>query len=54
MSDEQTRISSTLIACRNPSPRYFAKETLLFVCRCGPAFLLLFRFNNCAAIISDK
>lgn len=41
MSDEEAKISITLIAYRNfnLSYKYFTKETLLFVFRCGPIFL---------------
>jgi len=41
MSDEQAKISITLIACRNfnLSHKYFTKETLFFIFWCGPIFL---------------
>lgn len=51
MSDKQARISVTLIARNfNLSQKYFAKETLLFVFRCGPTILCVIT----AAIISNS
>lgn len=51
MSDEQMRISITLIACRNfnLSQKYFAKENFAF---CSPVVLQFSFCDNCAAIIS--